>query len=496
VKLQLATEIYAAIIKHELLMFLPFIVISVGAFYLLFADLFKLGKMREKLLFSIAMAVCLLAAAIYIPSLKDGLQSFFHNSMFVADPFTNFLGLLLVCVLGLSIVLSKDFLAKTPYKSGEFYSLMFFSALGMLLLSGANNLIIVFIGLEIMSIPLYILTGFLKDDLSSKEAAMKYFILGAFSTGIFAMGVAFIYGATGTMDLHKIAMNTGVITNHLLFIAGLGMLLVGFGFKIALVPFHMWVPDVYEGAPTAVVAFMSVAVKISTFAIFVRVFNLSFGAYAPEFLPVLKIIAILSMTLGNLAAIYQTNIKRMLAYSSIAHAGYILVAIVSAHGAALQIGISAIVFYLVAYAMMKLGAFSVVSFFEGKDKVGTKIEDYSGLGFKHPFIGLAMSVFMLSLAGIPLTAGFMGKLYVFGAAVKSGNLDLAIIGVINSMISVYYYLRIIVFMYMKDSQTDYKPKLGYATGLVILLAMLLVLFFGIWPKALLTFSDFISQVIA
>ena len=480
-----------------MLLLVPFALLSLAALYLLFADLFKRSASLEKVLFALALLFCIFGAGTFLPFIKSPTEQLFYHSMFVSDAFGNFLSLAIMLLLASSILLSKDFLASHNFRHGEYYSLLFFSTLGMILLVFANNLMILFLGLEIMSIPLYILTGFLKDDLKSSEAAMKYFILGAFSTALLAMGIAFIYGATGTLDLSSIAMMNGYELDKTMLFAGFALILIGVGFKLAFVPFHMWVPDVYEGAPTALVAFMSVAVKIAAFAALARLFVFSLNYFSLDLIPVMKLLAILSMFLGNLAAIYQKNIKRMLAYSSIAHSGYILIAIISSKNElASEVGVSALVFYLVVYSMMKLGAFSVVSMLEGEDSKRNNIEDYKELGFRHPYIAFAMTVFMFSLAGIPLTAGFMGKLYVFGSAVKGGHLDLAIIGVINSLISVYYYLIIVVFMYMSENEKSLELKPKLATSIVIGSMAVFVLALGIYPNLLLSFTDFIANMIS
>jgi len=473
-------------------MLVPYALFSMAGLYLLFADLFKNTKALEYILFGTALVFCGVGIFIYLPYINSSIYTYFNHKLFVSDPLGNFMILTIIFVLALVIIISKDFLKKYNYRHGEYYSLLFFSALGMMLLISANSLLIAFLGLEIMSIPLYILSGFLKTDSKSKESAMKYFILGAFSTGLFAMGIAFVYGATGSFDLYEIA-NSGIIENKTLMITGLGLILIGLGFKIALVPFHMWVPDVYEGAPTPVVAFMSVTVKVATFVALARIFVLTIDTYSQGLIVILEGLAIVTMTLGNLAAIYQKNIKRMLAYSSIAHAGYMLIALIAAKSGSYQ-GIGSLVFYLFAYCIMTFGSFAIVSYYEDKEGQKAEIEDYSGLAYKRPFIALCLSVFLLSLAGIPLTAGFMGKLYIFGSAIDAGFLSLAIIGVINSLISVYYYLRVIVCMYMKKSELEYSPKIGFATKLAVFICTLLIMVLGIYPSLLLKFTDFISYI--
>lgn len=477
-------------------MLFPYGLVTLAGLYLLFTDLFRSTPILENILFYMALVFCALSAGIFIPYMNQGSRTVFSHRMFVSDPMGSFLIFTVLCVLGLALLISRGFLKRQGSGRGEYYSLLFFSTLGMMLLISANNLMIAFLGLEIMSIPLYILSGFLKRDLKSKEAALKYFILGAFSTGLFVMGIAFVYGATGSLNLIEIS-TVGYADSYTMLISGLAMIFVGLGFKIALVPFHMWVPDVYDGAPTPVVSFMSVTVKVAIFAAMVRIFVLTLNIYSMDLLVVMQVLAIITMTWGNLAAIYQSRIKRMLAYSSIAHAGYMLIAVISSKAGETSLAISALVFYLVSYCLMTFGAFAVVTYFEKANENGdggTLIKSYAGLAYKRPFVAFVMSVFMFSLAGIPLTAGFMGKLYIFGSAIKAGFLSLAIIGVINSLLSVYYYLRVIVQMYMNKDEENRNPALGIEMKIALFASMILILAFGIYPKLLLHFSDLISYI--
>jgi NADH-quinone oxidoreductase subunit N len=338
-----------------------------------------------------------------------------------------------------------------------------------------------------MSISLYVLAGFKREDLRSNEASLKYFLMGAFATGFLLYGIVMIYGSTRSTNLEDIIKNIaydGGNANLLLW-AGVGLLLVGLGFKIASVPFHMWVPDVYEGAPTPITAFISAGPKAAGFAALLRVFLFSFVTIKMDWTTVIWIMAALTMTTGNIVAIAQSNIKRMLAYSSIAHAGYVLVALVAGE----SFGVSSALFYLLAYTFMNIGAFTVVIALGRKNEENTNLDDYSGLGTRHPYLAILMMLFMISLAGFPPTAGFMAKFYVFSSAVKSGYIGLVIIGVLNSLVSVYYYLRIVVIMFMRPPLPEAKPiSLPLGSILVLLISTWGVLQMGIFPQSLLNLA--------
>jgi len=321
----------------------------------------------------------------------------------------------------------------------------------MALMAAATDLVVVFLGLETMSIGVYVLAGIWRPDLRSSEAAVKYFLLGAYATGFLLFGIALLYGAFGTTALPPIAIELGAAAGaqRALAFTGMGLLLIGFAFKIAAVPFHAWAPDVYEGAPTSVTAFMAVGVKAAAFAAFLRLFAHYFDALAVDWRPVLWALAALSMTAGNLGALLQKNVKRMLAYSSIAHAGYLLVGMIA--GAA---GAAAVLFYLIAYALMSIGAFAVVVAVGRRGAANETLDDYNGVGVRAPWLGACMTVFMLSLAGIPALAGFTGKFYLFSAAVGDGYVWLAVIGVLNSVVSMYYYAGVLVRMFMAEGDRE------------------------------------------
>ena len=363
-----------------------------------------------------------------------------------ADRFALFVAVLLCASTMLVVLMSVDYLRDQPLPAGEFHALVLLSTSGMIFLAAANDLIVLFLALEIMSVAAYVLAGLFRHEIRSTEAALKYFLLGAFATGFLLYGIAFFYGASGSTRLDQIALavaRDGVTTWTLL---GMAFLLVGFGFKVALVPFHAWAPDVYEGAPTAVTAFMAVGVKAAAFAALARVFSAALGGIAASWTGVLWVLAVLTMTVGNVIAVRQRSVKRMLAYSSIAHAGYALIGLV----AATRDGGAALLFYLAVYSFMTLGAFGVVMALGRRGEPNENLDDWAGVGFRHPALGLSMAVFMLSLAGMPPTAGFAGKFYLFSAAIDAGYVGLAVIGALNSLVSVYYYLGVLVPMYMAD----------------------------------------------
>jgi NADH-quinone oxidoreductase subunit N len=388
-----------------------------------------------------------------ISTLLIGHRASAFNDTLVLDSYALFFDLLLLGVAMLVVLMSMSYVEETGTGAGEYYALLFFALAGMILMASAVDLILIFLGLEVMSISIYILAGAWRTQVRSNEASMKYFLLGAFATGFLLYGIALVYGATGSTRLEIIADKIASPLDRRLLMAGVAMLLVAFGFKVAAVPFHMWTPDVYEGAPTSVTALMAVAVKSAGFAAFARVFLGTFGALHADLSALMWVIAVATMTVGNVLALAQRNIKRMLAYSSIAHAGYILVAL-TAGG---PVGGAAALFYLLAYAWMNLGAFGVVLALGRRGEPHEEIDDYAGLGWRSPLLGTAMAIFMLSLTGIPPLAGFAGKLYVFSAAVREGYLALAVIGVLNSVISAGYYVRLLVVMFMTPGTPDVVP---------------------------------------
>ena len=435
---------------------LPMAVVVLWACALLVVDLF-IPQSRKGLTALLAALGLALALGLAVP--QAGRQEAAFNGMVVVDGFSIFLNVLFLGSGLAGIALAYDYLKRTGIERGEYYTLLMFSISGMMLMSQASDLIVVFLALELLSIPLYILAGFARPKVDSEEAALKYFLLGAFSGSFVVYGVALVYGATGSTALAKVAeMANAGQANLPLLVIGAALILVGLGFKVAAVPFHMWTPDVYTGAPSAVTAFMSVGAKAGGFAALMRIFVLAFPAISPYLGMVFWALAILTMFLGNVVAIAQSNIKRMLAYSSIAHAGYILMALVPfGLGTVAPMGVAAALFYLVAYAFTSLGAWAVVIALEKAEGKGLSLDDYAGLGKKYPLLALAMTVFMLSFTGVPPTLGFMGKFYLFGAAIKGGFIGLALIGVLTSLISAYYYLRVIVIMYMREGEPEVSP---------------------------------------
>jgi NADH-quinone oxidoreductase subunit N len=399
---------------------------------------------------------------------------------------------LIFCLAGiLTLLMSASYLNTADIHAGEYYSLILFSIVGMVFMAAGTDLINIFLGLETMSMSVYVLAGIWRQRLQSNEAALKYFLLGAFASGFLLYGIALVYGATGSVKLGEIAAYVNAHGGSTMLLIGVAMLIVGFGFKVAAAPFHVWTPDVYEGAPTTITAFMAVGVKAAAFAAFARVFLHTLGAIHGQWEGILWILAALTMTVGNITAIVQHNVKRMLAYSSIAHAGYLLVAMVAGK----ELGGAALMYYLVAYGLMNLGAFGVIIAMGRKGEPNEEFSDFAGLGFRYPLLAMAMTVFMLSLTGVPPLVGFTGKFYIFSAAVKAGYVWLAVIGVLNSVISAYYYIRVVVNMYMYEGDTaPERLSARPALALAILIAATGTILLGVFPSAsmALTRASFLS----
>jgi NADH-quinone oxidoreductase subunit N len=396
------------------------------------------------------------------------------------DSFSGFFELMILIAAMFTVMMSLDYVAENRLSGAEYYSLLMFSTVGMMLMATAGDLIVIFLGLETMSIAVYVMAGIMRRNTRSNEAAIKYFLLGAFSTGFLLYGIALVYGATGSIKLAPIheALASGALGSNSLLLLGIGMMVIGFGFKVAAVPFHMWTPDVYEGAPTPVTAFMAVGVKLAAFSAFVRVFLVDFAAVGAHWQTVLWVVAALTMTAGNLIAVVQTNIKRMLAYSAIAHAGYLLLGM----AAGVQSG-PAILYYLVGYAFTNLGAFAVVIALEHRNEVGNQISDFRGLAERQPLLAASMAIFLLSLSGVPPLAGFVGKFYIFSEALHQGYVGLVVIAVLNSVISAYYYFYVLVAMYMQEGGVEVerlsnRPALVAAIGLAVLGTILI----GVYPQ--------------
>jgi NADH-quinone oxidoreductase subunit N len=457
---------------------LPLIILAGWACVLLLVDLF-IPQQRKGLTALLAALGLLVAVGFVIPRFGRPLAGF--GGMIVVDDFANFLSLLLLFSGLAGIALAYDYLKRMSITHSEYYVLLMFSLIGMLLMCMSADLIVTFLALELLSIPLYVLAGIAVPRLSSEEAAIKYFLLGAFSSAFFVYGTALVYGASGSTSLSKIlaAIQSGS-SSPVLLLAGAGLLLVGLGFKVAVVPFHMWTPDVYHGAPSAVTAFMAVGAKAAGFAALLRIFVLAFPAVSVNITPVLWGLAALTMILGNFVAIAQKNIKRLLAYSSIAHAGYILMALVPYGQPDVSANsVASALFYLVAYAFTNFAAWAVVIALEKVEERGLELDDYAGLGRKYPALAAVMTVAMLSFTGVPPTLGFVGKFFLFRTVVQGGFIGLALIGVLTSLISAYYYLRVVVVMYMKDGEPEIRQELWLqVTAFVAALAVVLLSIFS------------------
>ncbi len=424
--------------------------------------------------------VALVITAIVTISSWNNPQTGFSGSV-VLDNFAIFFSMIFIIAAALTILISDAYLQREGYPVGEYYPLILFCTAGAMWMASGTDLMTIFLGLEVLSVSLYVLAGFFRGDPRSNEAGLKYFFLGAFSTGFLLYGVALLYGVSGSTKIAAIAQHVSqspAIIQNPMFIAGSILLLIGFLFKIGAAPFHMWAPDVYQGAPTPITAFMSAGPKAAAFAALLRISIVALGTIQADISALFWVLAVLTMIVGNFIALSQTNIKRMLAYSSIAHAGYALVGIVAWN----QIGLSAILFYMLVYTFMNIGAFAVLVLAGKKGEENLTLEGFAGFGFKRPFLGVAMCIFLFALMGLPPTAGFTGKFFVFAGALKAGYVWLAIIGVLNSAVSLYYYLRVIVYMYFRDPQEDFAwVKLEIPAVVSIVLALAGVLYLGIFP---------------
>jgi NADH-quinone oxidoreductase subunit N len=419
-----------------------------------------------------------LVAALLTTMLTWGGQGRGFRDMIVLDNYALFVHLVIGYAAALVVLLSMDYLRRAGAESGEFYGLVLFSTSGMMLLASANDLIIVFLAVELMSLSLYVLAGLFKQRREASEASMKYFLLGVLASAFLLYGIALLYGATGSTNFDRIAVAAVAAPRDPLFVLGFGLLLVGFGFKISAVPFHMWAPDVYQGAPTSITAFIATGSKAAAFAALVRFVVTGLRTAPPDAATILWVLSAITMTLGNVVAIAQTNLKRMLAYSSVAHVGYMLVGVV-AGGAP---GAVAVLFYLLAYMFTTIGTFGVITLCQRAGEEAVDVRDYAGLGRRHPLLALALSLFLLSLVGLPPLAGFVGKFYLFGAAVRAGYIGLAVIAVLNSAVAAYYYLRVIVYMYMEEpaeATASWTPSL--AGGLALAVALLGIVLLGVMP---------------
>ncbi|MFO7678944.1 MAG: NADH-quinone oxidoreductase subunit N [Chloroflexota bacterium] len=459
---------------------LPFVLVAGWATLLMVIDLFMLDENKGWATGLTAVGLVIALIVTVYQWFNGGGVTFVANGlpMVVLDNFAIFLNGTLLLTGLLAILISTDFLRDNGLERPEYYMLLLFSLSGMMLMGMANDLILVFLALELLSIPLYIMSGFAWPREDSEESAMKYFLLGAFSSSIFVFGIALTYGATGTTSLPLIVERVSM--GSVLGLGAVAFILVGLAFKVAAAPFHMWTPDVYEGAPTAVTAFMSVGAKVAGFAALLRIFLIGFPNMGEGWIGAMALLATLTLIMGNVVAITQKNIKRMLAYSSIAHAGYLLIAMAASLNS--PDGVSAVLFYLFAYLFGNLGAFAIVIALEKKQGEGVLLDDYKGLFKRSPGWALAMAVFMLSLAGIPPTAGFVAKLYVFRAAIQADMVWLAIIGVVTAVISAYYYLRVVYLMFMFEGETQVTAHPALKWGVAIMVIVTLGL--GLLPNGL------------
>ena len=467
----------------DLVSLAPVLVLSVFTMLVLLMDLF-IGKNKSGLVF-ISLTGLLLTAVSSFAKTDWPVRSF--GGSYVVDHLSVFFTMVFCISSALAILISVEYNRREKIRVGEYYSLILFCTVGMIILASSTDLIMIFLGIEIVSLCLYVLAGIRRGDVRSSEAALKYFLLGAFATGFLLYGMALLYGTTGTTKLAGIAeaIGSGQMSSQPLVLMGMVLLVLGFGFKVAAVPFHMWTPDVYQGAPTPVTAFMAVGPKAAAFAAFFRVFTEAMPELASSWDMILSIIAVITMFVGNLGAIVQTNIKRLLAYSSISHAGYLLIAIIARN----SLGGSALVFYMLVYTFMIFGAFGIVILIGREGKENLELEDYSGLGFQSPLLALSMSIFLLSLGGLPPLAGFIAKFYIFQAALNEGYVILVVLAVLNSAISFYYYLRVIVYMYMKEPQGEFQITLTPITLLVIVISVLVTVELGLFPGPVLSLAQ-------
>jgi len=463
---------------------MPEVILSVVGMALLLVNVFVPSKSKGYLAW-LSLAGLVAAGYTAVAGWGQTIESF--SGSVVLDNFAIFFKVIFVVAAGLSVLISDQYMEREGCNHGELYPLVLFTTVGMMLMASGTDMMTIFLGLELMSISLYVLAGFNRANVKSNESGLKYFLLGAFSTGFLLYGMALVYGATGTTRIAKIAAAASQMgTSSTLLLIGALLILTGFAFKIAAAPFHMWTPDVYEGAPTPITALMSAGPKAAGFAAFLRVFLVAFPTLKADWSDLLWVLAVLTMTIGNITALRQDNIKRMLAYSSIAHAGYALVGFTAANST----GNTGILFYMLSYAFMNIGAFAIVVLVAKQGETNGNVQDFAGLGHKRPALAAIMTLFLFSLAGMPPTAGFIGKFYLFSGAVEAGYVWLAVIGVLNSAASVYYYLRVMVYMYMKPAEEEFGwVSVSAPIALALVISSLGSLLPGIVPSYLLQFAQ-------
>jgi NADH-quinone oxidoreductase subunit N len=458
--------------------YLPELILLIWASATLILDLL-LRRQQQLVIAAFSFVGVIVALLSCIPLAGVTLTTF--SGMYALDSFSLFFKVLFLLVTALTILISPRYLIVEDIPAGEYYSLILFSAIGMMIMAAGVDLLAIYIGLELMSLAIYALAGFVKRDPKSIEAALKYFLMGSFSSGILLYGLALLYGLTGSTQLAVMAEQVMATGSNPALILAIVMLVGGFGFKIAAVPFHMWAPDVYEGAPHSVVGFISVGSKAAAFAGLMRIFLVALGPSKAQWEPLLWAVSILSMLVGTLVAIAQSNIKRMLAYSSVASAGYMLIGVITGT----DIGLASVLVYAMAYVFMNIGAFALVVLLCRRGERGDTIEEFTGLARVSPVASASLVIFFLSLTGIPPTAGFIGKFYLFASAIQAGYVGLAVIGVISSAISLYYYFSVVMQMYMQEAPKErgLSPTPGLAAALLLMVAGTLV--FGVFPGPLI-----------
>jgi len=410
------------------------------------------------------------------------------HSMIALDRFALFSNWIILSGAGLGVLISQTYVRRQRLQAGEFYGLLIYSTVGLMIMAAARDLIVIFLGLEIMSIAVYVLAAINRRDPRSAEAGLKYFLLGAFSTGFFLYGIALVYGATGSTHISVIADSVASGEAHsALLVFGIGLLAVGFSFKVSVVPFHMWTPDVYEGAPTPVTAFMSVTVKAGAFLAFLRVFSVAFESAYESWWAILWWLSAITMVVANLVATVQVSVKRMLAYSGIAHAGYLMVAIVAAN----ETASAGLLFYLLTYTLMIIGVFGIVILVSGHGEDRLRIEDYAGFGWRQPLLGVLFTVFLLSLAGFPGTGGFIGKIFLLQGAMEADLVYLSVILVLTTVVSYWYYLRVAWYMWMMDAPPGVAGEplhVPFAMRLALITGVVLIVYLGVLPGAALEWA--------
>lgn len=468
----------------DLRVILPELIVTGTAILVMMWSVFQTG--RQWLLRWVS-TLGLLGALWQVLVLRSTAEPTF-SGMYARDALTLVLQVVALLAALLALWLSGEYVERTRLEAGEYHALLLTVVLGAMLMAASTDLIMLFLGLETLSIPLYVMAAFARTDLRSQEAGMKYFLLGAFSTAFFLYGIALTFGAVGSTRLAALA--AGIAAPSPVLLAGIGLLTIGLGFKAAVVPFHFWVPDVYEGAPLPVTAYMSVIAKVGAFAALLRVFTGALAANAAQWTTMLAVVSILTMILGNVAALLQTSLKRLLAYSSIAHAGFILTGVVAGGGA----GATGVAYYLLAYTFMTLGAFGVVLMLHRGGQEADQISDLTGLGGRSPLLAGAMALFMVSLAGLPPTAGFVAKFYVFTAALDAGQTAVVIVGVLTSVVSAYYYLQVAYTMFTGQPHPEVTFTGGRWVVATLVVTSLGVLFLGIFPTPLLTFVQQVETI--